>query len=121
MVNDPAVAGIRYGSRGAGQQDTGPVVLGVAESAAGAFDVLDAGVRCLDAGIREHQTHGRGFRNADLPDPYPADQRRENRSVNTRHCRVIHHEPRRASLASGFHGGVVPTGGRLQKGAPDLE
>ncbi|MFC5331092.1 hypothetical protein, partial [Brachybacterium fresconis] len=34
----------------------------------------------------------------ELPDAYPADQRRENRSVNTLHSRVIHHEPRRARI-----------------------
>ena len=46
---------------------------------------------------QEHQTHRpRIPQPGELPDPYPADQRRENRSVNTRHSRVIHHEPRRA-------------------------
>ena len=47
---------------------------------------------------QEHQTHRpRIPQRGELPDAYPAHQRRENRSVNTRHSRVIHHEPRRAS------------------------
>ena len=49
---------------------------------------------------QEHQTHWpRLPQRRELPDAYPADQRRENRSVNTRYSRVIHHEPRRAPLS----------------------
>ena len=51
-----------------------------------------AKVEAGNTGIKEHQTHlAADPQRGELPDVYPAHQRRENRSVNTRHSKVIDH------------------------------
>ena len=55
----------------------------------------------LGVGLRQahvHQGHRAGPSPRELPDAYPADQRRKNRSVNTRPSRITHHKPRKAGL-----------------------